>query len=82
MMANPGSVVRLDDLEINVIVDPKLPGLGCWQVLVMVAEKDMLKDRGWRYYKTMGKNGWKGTAEIEETKGEGHVMNAFSRVVK
>ncbi|CAN1192278.1 Probable carboxylesterase 12 [Linum perenne] len=29
MMANPGSVVGLDDLEINVTVDPKLPGLGC-----------------------------------------------------
>ncbi|CAN1133482.1 Probable carboxylesterase 13 [Linum perenne] len=75
LMANPGSVAGLDDPEINVTVDPKLPGLGCRRVLILVAEKDMVKDRGWRYYETMGKNGWKGTAEIEETKGEGHVFH-------
>ncbi|CAN1256805.1 Probable carboxylesterase 13 [Linum perenne] len=78
LMANPGLVAGLDDPGINVTVDPKLPSLGCRRVLVLVAEKDMLKDRGWRYYETMGKNGWKGTAEIEETKGEGHVFHLYN----
>ncbi|CAN0846624.1 Probable carboxylesterase 7 [Linum grandiflorum] len=78
LLAYPGSVGGLDDPKINATINPKLPGLGCKRVLVMVAEKDMLKDRGWSYYEAMGKNGWKGTVEIEETKGEGHVFHLFN----
>ncbi|KAK5839757.1 hypothetical protein PVK06_008594 [Gossypium arboreum] len=38
---------------------PSLVGLGCRRVLVCVAEKDVLRDRGWRYYELWGQvGGW------------------------
>ncbi|MBA0765215.1 hypothetical protein Gotri_014461 [Gossypium trilobum] len=51
---------------------PSLVGLGCRRVLVCVAEKDVLRDRGWRYYEALGRSGWMGVVEIMETDGEGH----------
>ncbi|PPE01794.1 hypothetical protein GOBAR_DD01174 [Gossypium barbadense] len=51
---------------------PSLVGLGCSRVLVCVAEKDVLRDRGWRYYEALGRNGWMGVVEIMVTDGEGH----------
>ncbi|CAL1389445.1 unnamed protein product [Linum trigynum] len=76
-LANPGSKNGLDDPEINATADPKLSGLGCRRVLVLVAEKDSLKDRGRLYCETLGKNGWPGKAEIHEAKGENHVFHLF-----
>ncbi|PPS19418.1 hypothetical protein GOBAR_AA01156 [Gossypium barbadense] len=38
---------------------PSLVGLGCRRVLVCVAEKDVLRDRRWRYYELWGQvGGW------------------------
>ncbi|KAG6674741.1 hypothetical protein I3842_15G060100 [Carya illinoinensis] len=53
---------------------PSLVGLGCKRVLVCVAEKDMLRDRGWLYYEALGRSGWKGSLEIKETEGEDHAF--------
>lgn len=63
-----------DDPRLNPVADGplSLAGLGCGRVLVCVAEKDPLRDRGWMYYEALGQSGWMGVAEIMETDGEDH----------
>ncbi|KAK4405222.1 2-hydroxyisoflavanone dehydratase [Sesamum angolense] len=39
----------LDDPLVNPVMDPTLKRVGCKRVLVYVAEKDVLRVRGWRY---------------------------------
>ncbi|KAL4561912.1 hypothetical protein LXL04_034095 [Taraxacum kok-saghyz] len=56
---NP-SLSGLDDPLVNPGTYPNLSKLGCGRVLVFVAEKDLLRDRGWYYYEAVGKSGWKG----------------------
>lgn len=67
-----------DDPLINPATDPKLASLGCQRVLVFVAEKDTLRDRGWFYHETLGKSGWSGVVEVMETEGEDHVFHLFN----
>ncbi|XP_022772844.1 probable carboxylesterase 2 [Durio zibethinus] len=69
-----------DDPLINPFVDgsPDLSRLACDRILVIVAEKDILKDRGRFYYDKLVKSGWKGKAEIMETEGEDHVFHIFN----
>ncbi|KAL7118931.1 hypothetical protein ACP275_02G031900 [Erythranthe tilingii] len=67
-----------DDPCINPAKDPRVSGLGCSRVLVYVAEKDYLKDRGWYYKETLEKSGWFGEIEVVEVKGEDHVFSVFS----
>jgi acetyl esterase/lipase len=55
-----------------------LAGLECSKVLVAVAEKDLLRDRGWHYYEKLRENGWSGEVEIMEAKGESHVFHLLS----
>ncbi|XP_010265680.1 PREDICTED: probable carboxylesterase 2 [Nelumbo nucifera] len=66
----------LDDPRINPEAEgaPSLSKLGCSRVLVEVAGKDVLKDRGVLYYDTLVKSGWKGKAELMESDGENHVF--------
>ncbi|KAF5951712.1 probable carboxylesterase 12 [Camellia sinensis] len=64
-----------DDPMINPVVDPNLARLGCSKVLVCVAEKDVLRDRGWLYCEALGKSGWGGVVEIMESEGEDHVFH-------
>ncbi|KAJ8772818.1 hypothetical protein K2173_027995 [Erythroxylum novogranatense] len=68
-----------DDPLINPFVDgaPGLNDLACDSVLVFIAEKDILRSRGKLYYDGLIKSGWKGKAEIVETKGEDHVFHIF-----
>ncbi|KAF9602778.1 hypothetical protein IFM89_030934 [Coptis chinensis] len=54
---------------------PSLSRLACKKVLVCVAEKDILRDRGWLYYETLRKCGWNGDVEIIETEEEDHVFH-------
>ncbi|CAL1410817.1 unnamed protein product [Linum trigynum] len=56
---------------------PGLVGLGCRRVLVCVAEKDLLRDRGRLYYETLGRSGWVGDREVFETEGEGHGFHLY-----
>ncbi|KAK9942154.1 hypothetical protein M0R45_007836 [Rubus argutus] len=58
--------------------DPKLGELGCGKVLVCVAEKDTLKDRGWYYSESLKKSGWNGVVEVLEAKDEQHVFHLFN----
>ncbi|KAK2992282.1 hypothetical protein RJ640_020275 [Escallonia rubra] len=69
-----------DDPRVNPVAEgaPSLVGLGCRRVLVSVAEKDLLRDRGWMYYEALGRSGWTGVVEIHEAKGEGHGFHLFN----
>ncbi|CAH2035883.1 unnamed protein product [Thlaspi arvense] len=68
-----------DDPWINPFADgsPDLEGLGCERVMVTVAEKDILRERGKMYYERLVKSKWTGEAEIMETKGKDHVFHIF-----
>ncbi|KAG2705447.1 hypothetical protein I3760_05G053900 [Carya illinoinensis] len=47
------------------------------RVLVLVVEKDGIKDRGWTYFETLRKSGWSGAVDVVETEGEDHVFHLF-----
>ncbi|KAK9942170.1 hypothetical protein M0R45_007851 [Rubus argutus] len=51
-----------DDPKLNPAVDPNLAKMRCGKVLVCVAEKDWLRDRGVGYYHTIEKVEGKGPA--------------------
>ncbi|XP_059434982.1 probable carboxylesterase 5 [Corylus avellana] len=72
------STGRDDDPKLNPEVDPDLSRIGCAKVLVCVAEKDWLKDRGVAYHGSLGKSGWSGGVELVETKGEDHCFHLFN----
>ncbi|XP_062091492.1 probable carboxylesterase 12 [Humulus lupulus] len=74
----PSSENGSDDPFINPNMDPNVGKLGCGRVLVCVAEKDGLKDRGWFYSQVLKKSGWGGSVEVIEAKGEGHVFHLFN----
>ncbi|KAF5448678.1 hypothetical protein F2P56_029187 [Juglans regia] len=67
-----------DDPRMYPNKDSKLSRLGCSRVLVLVAENDGLKERGWTYYEALRKSGWSGAVDIMETKGEDHVFHLFN----
>ncbi|KAH1097072.1 hypothetical protein J1N35_013993 [Gossypium stocksii] len=58
--------------------DPLSTRLACHGILVIVAEKDILRDRGRFYYDKLVKSGWRGKAEIMENEGEDHVFHIFN----
>ncbi|KAK7252047.1 hypothetical protein RIF29_35747 [Crotalaria pallida] len=66
-----------DDPLLNPAKDPNLGRVGCKRVLVFVAEKDSLKDRGWYYKEVLEKSGWSGAVEVVEDKEEDHVFHLF-----
>ncbi|XP_016171323.1 probable carboxylesterase 2 [Arachis ipaensis] len=66
-----------DDPIINPDKDPNVGKLACERVLVLVAEKDLLRDRGFFYKEVLEKNGWGGVAQVVEAKDEGHVFHMF-----
>ncbi|XP_050255920.1 tuliposide B-converting enzyme 1, amyloplastic-like [Quercus robur] len=57
---------------------PSLAGLGCDRLLVCVAGKDLLRDRGVWYVDMVRKSGWKGEIELFEVEGEDHVFHIFN----
>ncbi|KAK6135674.1 hypothetical protein DH2020_030577 [Rehmannia glutinosa] len=70
-----------DDLRLNPTADlDLLSKLGCDRVLVCVAEKDQLRNRGWNYYEKLKKCDWKGVVEFYESPGEDHVFHLFKPV--
>ncbi|CAK7329835.1 unnamed protein product [Dovyalis caffra] len=66
-----------DDPKLNPAVDPNLSKIGCDKVLVCVAEKDFLRNRGEAYYHTLAASEWGGKVEFYETKGEDHCFHVF-----
>ncbi|CAN1776575.1 Probable carboxylesterase 2, partial [Linum perenne] len=69
-----------DDPRVNPVAEdgPGLVGLGCRRVLVCVAEKDVLRDRGWMYYQALGRSGWMGVVEMDECEDEGHGFHLYN----
>uniref|UniRef100_A0A7N0V080 Alpha/beta hydrolase fold-3 domain-containing protein n=1 Tax=Kalanchoe fedtschenkoi TaxID=63787 RepID=A0A7N0V080_KALFE len=69
-----------DDPLINPYADgsPSLAGLGCERLMVCVAEKDILCDRGRVYYESVVRSGWRGRAELFVSEGEDHVFHIFN----
>ncbi|XVF67605.1 hypothetical protein PTKIN_Ptkin10aG0134800 [Pterospermum kingtungense] len=65
------------DSKLNPAADPNLKQLACDRVIVMVAEKDELRNRGEAYYETLVKNGCGGNVEFFESKGEDHCFHVF-----
>ncbi|XVF01235.1 hypothetical protein REPUB_Repub04eG0070500 [Reevesia pubescens] len=61
-----------DDPRINPGNDPNLKNPGCTRMLVFVAEKNLLRHRGWYYHEMLKKSGWSGEMEIIESPGEDH----------
>ncbi|XP_043715598.1 2-hydroxyisoflavanone dehydratase-like [Telopea speciosissima] len=70
----------IDDPTINPVVAgaPSLAELGCSRVLVSVAGKDLLRDRGILYWEELKKSGWKGEAELFDVEGEDHAFHVFN----
>ncbi|KAL3845180.1 hypothetical protein ACJIZ3_002583 [Penstemon smallii] len=66
-----------DDPWINPVGEgaPSLVELGCRRVLIFVAEKDILKDRGRLYFQVLGRSGWMGMVEIHEADEMGHCFH-------
>lgn len=66
-----------DDPLINPTAEgaPSLKGLPCRRVLVCVAQRDFLKDRGWAYYHALASCGWEGVVEMIEAEDEDHVFH-------
>lgn len=67
-----------DDPRINPAEDSRLSRLGCSKVLIFIAEKDDMRERGLFYYETLRNSGWEGEVEIVETEGEDHVFHLFN----
>ncbi|XP_052185267.1 2-hydroxyisoflavanone dehydratase-like [Diospyros lotus] len=59
----------LDDYRINPLIDPNLPKLGVKKALVITANQDPLRDRGFYYYQALRSDGWKGDAQYLEYNG-------------
>lgn len=73
----PSSSGSDDDPRLNPGVDPRLERMGCRRVLVVVAEKDGLRERGRGYYELLKKNRVGGQVEIMEVEGVGHGFHLF-----
>ncbi|KAJ1272126.1 hypothetical protein BS78_06G179100 [Paspalum vaginatum] len=67
----------LDDPWINPLADgaPALDGLQCGRVLVCLAEKDVLRDRGHAYCDGLRESGWAGEVEVVQAAGQGHCFH-------
>ncbi|KAM7280005.1 hypothetical protein ACFE04_007139 [Oxalis oulophora] len=70
-----------DDPLINPFADGA-PDVGkvfgsCDKVIIFVAGKDILSDRGRNYYEKLVSSEWKGKVEIVESKEEDHVFHIF-----
>ncbi|KAJ9154338.1 hypothetical protein P3X46_027687 [Hevea brasiliensis] len=79
-MVYPSAPGGIDNPMMNPVASgaPNLGGLGCSQLLVSVAEKDLLRDRGILYHKAVKESGWKGEVELIDVEGEGHAFHILN----
>ncbi|XP_011627929.1 probable carboxylesterase 2 [Amborella trichopoda] len=66
----------LDDPQVNPGAEA-LERLGCRNMLVCVAGKDMSRERGRAYYEDVRRSGWEGVAEVMEIEEEDHIFHLF-----
>ncbi|CAL5087974.1 unnamed protein product [Urochloa decumbens] len=73
----PGTTGVQDDPWINPLAAgaPSLRGLACGRVLVCLAEKDVVRDRGRAYAEGLRASGWDGEVEVLEVAGQGHCFH-------
>ncbi|CAN6210952.1 unnamed protein product [Urochloa humidicola] len=73
----PGTAGVEDDPWINPLAAgaPALRGLACGRVLVCLAEKDVVRDRGRAYAEGLKESGWGGEVEVLEVAGQGHCFH-------
>ncbi|KAE8717602.1 2-hydroxyisoflavanone dehydratase [Hibiscus syriacus] len=57
---------------------PSLAGLGCSRLLISVAEKDPLRDRGILYYNAVKDSGWQGELEWIDVEDEDHAFHILA----
>ncbi|XP_020216939.1 2-hydroxyisoflavanone dehydratase [Cajanus cajan] len=69
-----------DDPAINPLAPdaPSLASLGCSKLLVCVAGKDALRDRGVWYYEAVNNSGWQGQVEVFELEDEDHAFHIYN----
>lgn len=67
-----------DDPRLYPAKDPNLWRMGCSRILVCLAEKDVLRERGFIYYEMLKNSRWGGVVEMVETAGEAHVFHLFN----
>ncbi|KAL6846451.1 hypothetical protein ACP4OV_023899 [Aristida adscensionis] len=67
----------VDDPRINPLAAgaPAMAGLACRRVLVCLAEKDVVSDRGRAYGEGLRASGWGGEVEVLEVSGQGHCFH-------
>ncbi|KAG0494117.1 hypothetical protein HPP92_005111 [Vanilla planifolia] len=72
----PGTI-GLEDPRIDPVAEtaPSLAMLGCRRVLVAVAGKDMLWNRGWLYYERLKSSSWEGVAEMVDVPNVEHIFH-------
>ncbi|KAI7729091.1 hypothetical protein M8C21_007323 [Ambrosia artemisiifolia] len=80
MLVYPGAQEGIDNPHINPFakIAPCLGRLGCKRLMVCVASKDELRDRGFRYYEVVKESGWEGELSVFEDEGEGHGFHIFN----
>ncbi|KAG0452793.1 hypothetical protein HPP92_025457 [Vanilla planifolia] len=68
-----------DDPRLNPFTDEakSLKELGCDRLLVTIAEKDLMRNRGRAYYDKVKESGWTGEAELHEMPDAEHVFHLF-----
>ncbi|CAN6217956.1 unnamed protein product [Urochloa humidicola] len=73
----PGTKGVVDDPWINPLAAgaPSLRGLACGRVLVCLAEKDVVRDRGRAYAEGLRASGWDGEVEVFEVAAQGHCFH-------
>ncbi|XP_024023269.1 2-hydroxyisoflavanone dehydratase [Morus notabilis] len=79
--AYPSASWGIDNLMINPVSGggaPSLAGLGCSRMLVCVAGKDRLRERGVWYYEAVKESGWKGEVELFEVEEEDHAFHIYN----
>ena len=72
----PGAPDGIDNPKLNPLSPsaPSLARFGCDRLLVTVAEKDELRDRGVWFYTAVKESGWDGEVELVEVEGEDHAF--------
>ncbi|KAJ4722413.1 2-hydroxyisoflavanone dehydratase [Melia azedarach] len=77
---HPSAPGGIDNYMVNPvgIGKPSLAKLGCSKLLVCVAEKDELRDRGIWYVNAVKESGFEGQVELFEVEGEDHVFYLFN----
>ncbi|XVF63176.1 hypothetical protein PTKIN_Ptkin09bG0067200 [Pterospermum kingtungense] len=72
----PDAPGGIDNPIVNPVVPegPSLAGLGCSRLVVSVAEKDVLRDRGILYYNAVKESGWEGEIELIQVEDEDHAF--------